>query len=385
MIILHYKEYAEGNVMKVINKIKVGFLLVLGLFTLNLEANPALARQYDMACSACHSQVPALNDMGLSFVRNGLRTSSYDTTALKSALDFNGTDGFFPIGAMVGVSDNSRSDSVNTVTKLYLTGSLTDSLSMWASSKEQFNPDKEDQKLFESGNSQLYFQYNIQEAKHAIRVGLLSPFTQLGNVKRSMGHSGLHGGEGHGDNYFSPLHHSRVNKIKGAEYSYLFDNNILLLASFGEQVKDHHGQGHGYNVEEEDAFLAGVTYRTESNYKVGFIYNHTEVKGDTYYSMILPIEKEFTSFIWNSSLVYANDSNDDYIGIENALTFPMGDSEHIKAIFNVDNDEFDNNNFGYSLGYTKIYKMFFFEAVASRVNTEAYSSSTLRGAVQLIF
>ena len=58
---------------------------------------------------------------------------------------------------------------------------------------------------------------------------------------------------------------------------------------------------------------------------------------------------------------------------------------YIKLIFNADNDQFDNNNFGYSLGYTKIYDMFFFEVVGSRVNTEAYRSSKLMAAVQLIF
>lgn len=132
-------------------------------------------------------------------------------------------------------------------------------------------------------------------------------------------------------------------------------------------------------------FLTGITYRTESNYKVGLIYNYTEVVDDTYYALILPIEKEFTAFIWNSSFVYTNDSNDDYSGLENALTFPIGDMEHIKAIFNLDSDEFDNNNLGYSLGYTKIYKLFSFSAVASRVNTDAYSSSSFMGSVQIFY
>ena len=370
--------------MKMISKMKMGFLLLTGIFTLNLEANPMLARQYDMACSACHSQVPALNDMGLSFLRNGLRTSSFDPTALKSALDSNSTKRFIPIGAMVGISESSKRDTTNVVTKLYMTGSLTESMSLWAASKESFNPDKEDQRLFESGNSQLYLQYNIGEAKHAIRAGLMSTLTQLGNVRRSMAHSGLHGGEGHGLNYFSPLDHSRAGTIKGIEYSYLTDDNILLLASFGEVVnnQDEHGN---LVFDEGNAFLAGVTYKTESNYKIGLIYNNTEVKGDTYYSFILPLEKEFTSLIWNSSLVYANDSYNDYIGLENALTFPMGDMEHIKVIFNVDNDEFDNNNYGYSLGYTKIYDMFFFEVVGSRVITDAYNSNKLMGSIQLIF
>lgn len=372
--------------MKILSKMKMGFLLLVGVFTLSLEANPVLARQYNMECSACHSQVPALNDMGLSFLRNGLRTSSYDTTALKSFLDSNSTKWFIPVGAMVGVSDNSKSDSPNVLAKLYLTGTLTESLALWASSKEQFNQDKEDQKLFESTNSQLYVQYNIMEAKQVIRAGLLSPYTQLGNVARSMAHSGLNGGEGHGMHYFSPLDHANVRKIKGAEYSYLFDNNVMLLASYGEQVKESHGMGHSNAMDEDnDAFLVAVTYKTESEYKIGLIYNQTEVMNETFYSLILPLEKEFSSFTLNSSLVYSNLSDEDYIGLENALTFPIGDMEHIKAIFNLDRDELDNNNFGYSLGYTKIYNMFYFTAVASRVNTETYNSNKLMGSVQLIF
>lgn len=380
--------------MKILTKFKIVFMFMMALFAINLEANPELARQYDMACSACHSQVPALNDMGLSFLRNGLRTSKYDTTALKSFIDSNSSKRFYPVGAMIGVSDNSKSDDFNRLVRLYLTGSLTDSLSVWASSKEQFNSDKSDQELFESGNSQLYFQYNIEEAKHVFRAGLLSPLTQLGNIKRSMGHSGLHGGEGHGLNYFSPLQHANVKKIKGAEYSYLFDNNVLLLFSYGEAVDKSHSYGrdgshghHGNTIEDDNnnAFLAGITYRTDSNYKIGLVYNNTEIKDDTFYSLILPIEKEFTLLTWNTSLVYANDSNEDYIGLENAFTFPLGDMEHVKAIVNADKDEFDNNNFGYSLGYTKIYKMFFFTAVASYVDTDAYSSNKLQGSVQIIF
>ena len=94
--------------MNIAKSVKIGFLFLVGVFTLNLEANPALARQYDMACSACHSQVPALNDMGLSFVRNGLRTSKYDATALKSFIDSNSSKRFMPIGVMVGVDQEGR-------------------------------------------------------------------------------------------------------------------------------------------------------------------------------------------------------------------------------------------------------------------------------------
>jgi len=371
--------------MNIMSKFKIGFIFLVGLFTLNLEANPVFARQYDMACSACHSQVPALNDMGLGFVRNGFRTSKYDPTALQSFIDSNSSKRFYPVGAIVGLSDNSKSDEVNRLVKLYLSGTLTDSLSVYSSTKESFKSSKHDQDLFESGNSQFYFQYNFLEAKHAFRAGLLSPLTQLGNIQRSMSHSGLHGVGNHGDNYFSPLGHANVKKIKGAEYSYLFDNNVLLLFSYGEVVD--HDNSHGSLTDDDDnnAFLSGITYRTASNYKIGLVYNNTEIKGDTFYSLILPIEKEYSLLTWNSSFVYANDSNDDYFGVENAFTFPMGDMEHVKAIFNVDSDQNDDTNFGYSLGYTKIYNMFSFSAVAARVNTETYSSSKLSGTINLIF
>jgi len=412
--------------MKSFKILKPMLLFFLTILTINLEANPVLARQYGMECSACHSQVPALNDMGLGFLRNGLRTSTHDMTALKSFLDDNSSERHYPIGAMIGLSDNSNSDEVNRLVKLYLAGTITDSLSLMALTKESFKSHKSGQRLFESDNSQLYFQYNVSEAKHVFRVGLLSPWTQLGNVKRSMAHSGLHGGVGHGDTYLSPLAHANVKKIKGAEYSYLFDNNILLLFSYGETVdngSDGHNNSndehnlidheellsHGDTVENStsdqlnlsdhqklllygetvensnNAFLGAVKYTTATNYKIGLIYNYIEMERDDYYSLILPIEKEYEYFIWNSSLVYADYANDDYFGLENAFTFPLRDMEHVKAIVNVDRDENDNTNYGYSLGYTVIYKMLFFEAVASRVNTDTYSSNRMGGSVNLIF
>lgn len=451
--------------MKSFTIFKTSFLFFLTVLTMNLEANPVLARQYGMDCSACHSQAPALNDMGLGFIRNGLRTSTYDETALKSFLDENSSKRHYPIGAILGLSDNSYSDDVNRLVKLYMSGTITDSLSLMALSKESFNSNKSDEELFRSNNSQLYFQYNLLEAKHVFRAGLLSPWTQLGNVKRSMAHSGLHGGIGHGNNYLSPLDHANIKKIKGAEYSYLFDNNILLLVSYGQTVdgssSNHsHSSEYDYSIDRDNsnehdnsyendnscehdnscdddnigdhdnsteqeistdhdhdnafdhdfsydrdnlnnhqklllygdaaeksknAFLAAVKYTTASNYKIGLIYNYVDMEHDDYYSLILPIEKEYEHFIWNSSLVYADYLNEDYLGLENAFTFPLRDMEHVKAIVNLDRDASDNTNFGYSLGYTVIYKMLFFEAVASRIDTDTYTSNRLKGSVSLIF
>jgi len=372
--------------MKILTNFKITFMFYVMIFTLNLEANPVFARQYGMECSACHSQVPALNDMGLGFVRNGFRTSTFDTTSLKSLLDENSTNRRYPVGAILGLSDNSKTDEVNRLVKLYLGGTLTESLSLYSSTKESFKSKVHDQKLFESDNSQFYFQYNILEAKHVFRAGLLLPLTQLGNVQRSMSNSGLNGIGNHGDNYSSPLDRADVRKIKGAEYSYLLDNNILLLLSYGEQVNEESNHGNNQiNDENNDAFLTGIKYTTAENYKIGLIYNYVDTDVDDFYSLIVPIEKEYSMLTWNSSLVYANISDEDYIGLETAFTFPLGDMEHIKAIVNVDSDENDDTNYGYSFGYTKIYEMFSFSAVAARVNTETFSSNKATGSINLIF
>ncbi len=363
--------------MNAIINYKITLLFLLAVFTLNLEANPTFARQYNLSCSACHSQLPALNDMGLSFLRNGFRMSKYDTTALQGLLDSNSSARHYPIGAMVGLADNSNGDEVKQLVKLYLSGTITDSLSLMSSTKEAFSSDKSDQKLFQSGNSQSYFQYNFLEAKHVFRVGLLSRLTQLGNIQRSMANSGLNAAGGHEKNYFSPLQHADIKKIKGAEYSYLHDNNLLFLFSYGETIEKQDKSNH--------AFLGGIRYATASNYKIGLVYNYIDEKDDDYYSLILPVEKEYDIFTWNTSLVYANDSGGDYLGLENAFTFPLRDMEHVRAIINADRDENDNSNFGYSLGYNRIYKMFSFSVVASHIDTDTHNDNKLMGFIYLIF
>lgn len=384
--------------MKTTQLFKMSFLFSVLFFTLNLEANPAFARQYDLACSSCHTQAPALNEMGLGFLRNGFRMSSADVTTLQRLRDTNSSNHYSPIGAIIGLSTNSNSDGVNQLVKLYLSGTLTDSLSFMALTKESFSPQKQNQELFVSNNSQLYAQYNLLESKHAVRAGLLSPLTQLGNIERSMGHSGLHINDSHGNRYVSPLQNTNIKKIKGAEYSYLSDNNILLLVSYGKTTNsgpeddlasDYSDSSSfiSHQTEERDnnAFLGGITYKTASNYRIGLIYNQIDLKDTNQYSLLVPIEKEYPHFIWNSALVYVNALEGTYVGLENVFTVPLRDMEHLKVIVNADKDQNNGTNFGYSLGYTNIYKMFIFSAVAGRVNTEIFTENKLNGAINIIF
>jgi len=378
--------------MRQIKYIGLVLLSIFMLLTINLEANPVFARQHNLTCNSCHSQVPALNDMGLDFLRNGFRTSSSDTTTLQRLLDTNSSNHYSPIGAIIGLSDDSKSDEANRLVKLYLTGTLTDSLSLMALTKENFNSQKQNQELFLSNNSQLYIQYNFLESSHVVRAGLFSPLTLLGNIERSMGHSGLHINASHGNNYYSPLQNTNIKKIKGAEYSYLLDNNKLFLVSYGEgtnSASEHDfSSKHSSNpVEDINAkvFLSAITHKTESNYKIGLIYNHIDQKEDNQYSLIVPIEKEYPYFIWNSSLAYMNDSQETYFGLENAFTIPLREMEHLKIILNADKDLNNNSNFGYSIGYTNIYNMFFFSITAGRVNTETFSEDKIGGSINIIF
>ncbi len=369
-------------------------ILFVLFFTCEIKANPTFARQYKIACSSCHTQIPALTAMGLDFVRNGFRMSSYDKTALSSFLDLNDSTRHYPVGAIIGLSDNSQNDEINRIAKLYLSGTLTDSLSLMALSKETFSSEQNDQELFRSYNSQLYLQYNILESKHVLRAGLLTPLTQLGNIKRSMSNSGLHIQEEQGSVYKSPLQHANVKKIKGGDYSYKFDNTLLLLISYGNTIEndqdndfsDAPGHNQSNQNNSDDAYLAGMNYVTNDYYRIGIVYNYMDKGKSDINALILPIEKKYEYFTWNTSLVYSDDSSKgEYYGMENALTFPLRDMEHVKLILNADHDENSANNFGYSIGYTMLYKMFYFTAVASRVNTETFNQSRLSGSISVIF
>ena len=372
--------------MDIYKNMKIVLLLVITLFTLSLEANPVFARQYGMACSGCHTQVPALNDMGLCFLRNGFKTHKGDFTALESLLDLNSTSRSYPIGAIVGLSADSDGGEVGKSVKLYLAGSITDSFSVTANTKETFKDSNNEQKLFSSDNSSFYFQYNPQEVQHVFRAGILSPFTMLGNVQRSTAGAGLNfDTESGSDKYRTPLGNADTKKIKGAEYSYKSSNNILFLASYGE-VMNNSGSGNNAFDDEEYSFLGALKYISESNYRIGLIYSTTDNDTDSQYSLILPIQKEYPLLIWNTSLVYVNNEVDsDYFGIENAFTFPLRDMEHIKVVVNADKDENKNNNYGYSIGYSKIYEMFFFTLNAAHIDTETFSDNQVSGSISIIF
>ncbi len=375
------------------NSLKISIILVLLLFLQSVNATPVFARQYSLQCVTCHTRQPALNEFGMMFLRNGFRLSKDEITALdKSSAN---EDRHYPVGAVVGLNYDSD-DKFQTETKLFLTGSLTKTLSFYGIIKEiSNNSGQNSPEFFDDKGSRYYLQYNPQGNTHVLRAGLLSPLTQLGNVKRAGALAGLNSDEAiQGSNkYKSPLQNSGVEKVRGFDYSYL-RNNILFGIAYGNTINisnsnsgNHTGTGNsnglsfgddgelssgnnsgsgsgnnsgsgssGNNSDDDYNFVASVGYTTRSGYKLGLIYNRFKTKGNNQYSFILPFENNFNSFRFNSSLVYKNSSaENDYYGLENAFTIPLKSSEFIKVIVNADIDEEENNNYGYSLSYSKMF------------------------------
>ena len=144
------------------------------------------------------------------------------------------------------------------------------------------------------------------------------------------------------------------------------------------------GAGGGVMDNDDDYnFVTSIGYTTTSGYKLGLIYNRFQAQGNDQYSFILPFEKNLNHFIFNSSLVYKNSSlENDYYGIENAFTIPLRNYDFVKVVMNADIDEEENNNYGYSLSYSKMFgNMFMLTLTGAGIETnnenDAVISTTL--------
>jgi len=434
------------------------------LFTTSLWATPEFAREQNAQCSVCHSNIPMLNETGREFLRNGFRFSSDDPTSIHNMLKGK-SDGsrHIPLALMLRQSYSSNNHKVSEKVKLYAGGTLTKNVSFFGVTQKVYNHQSNSNApdYFEQKGSRAYFQVNMEGSKHVVRAGLLSPFTQFGNIEKSSADSGLKGGgnsqdhsqqsqqgynknsyrnyrqggytqgqgkgngqgqghgqgqsnaqghgsgqgqgqgqghgsgrQGHGNGqnrYKTPLQISSFAKFRGIEYSYLYDSKWLFLFSYGTPVDEsnqnsqsghNHNSGNigngnfGYynssqrqnNSNDRYQFISGVRYTTDSGYHIGLMYNKFSTKQENSFSLLLPIEKEFDKVIWNSTLVYKNNKiQDDYYGIENAISYALSENSYIRAIFNADRDENSDHNYGYALSYSGIYKsMVLFHITAAR-------------------
>jgi len=416
-------------------------LVLLGLNAISLWATPEFAREQKADCSVCHNAVPMLNETGKSFLRNGFKFSPDEKTSLKKFLSpEEGESRHIPFAAMLGGHYNSETEEFNPKVKLYAGGSITNTISFFGVTQETFNTDDKANapEFFTQKGSRAYFQINLfKENKHVIRAGLISPFTQIGNIQKSSSDSALKGNnntntnnhstgtniqsKGHravnntpqgtprgsqdqqkgNQHYKTPLQNAMFNKFKGIEYSYILNQNWFFLLSYGKKVEENgnshnnhssqltpgKGMGQGQNSIQShpkydpsnDQFITGFRYTTTNSYNIGLFCSIYEDRyEETAYSLIVPIEKEFEKFTFNSTLIYKNNNTDDYYGIENAVTYLINPSMYLRGIINADQDEENNNNYGYSMTYGYMYKTILMHLTLARKDTKEQTDNIIQ-------
>ncbi len=140
--------------------------------------------------------------------------------------------------------------------------------------------------------------------------------------------SGHSGGNTH---YQTPIQNASIGNMKGVEYSYLFNNKLMALISYGESIDkgnqgaNSKGNNQQQNLDDNYQLIGGLQYKTDNGYSVGIIYNRYEKMGQDNFSILLPIEKSFDKAQLISTLVYKDETaqEDSYYGIENSLIYSI--------------------------------------------------------------
>ncbi len=411
---------------------KLQYTLPLGLLIMatSLHATPNFAREYGVSCTTCHTMIPTLNETGEGFLRNGFRFSSEDKPTLQKILhpDTNQSRPI-PLALMLNANYNSEQDDINTKVKLYGGGTLSKNLSFFGVTKDNFNDNNENQEIFTQSSSRLYTQLNFKGNQHLIRVGLISPLTSFGNIQKASADAGLkgynendnsdhaqnntnslqkygntttHGNQGEAQqggntHYQTPIQNATVGNIKGGEYSYLFQDKLLFLLSYGTPIdKSNSNSDHGnsenqttlYSGDDDYQMMGALRYSTDNGYKIGLIYNQYEKEGQENFSALLPIEKRFNKFHIVSTLVYRDENiqEDEYYGWENSLIYTLTEHDYLRGVIDVAQEGEENDeSYGLSLTYSKSYKSALFHLTGARRDTPEESENLFLGSVSLLF
>jgi hypothetical protein len=371
---------------------KLTLLTLLATLSVELNATPIFATQYNMKCKACHSMMPTLNKTGLTFLRNGFRFSKDDQTMASKFLDANSSENrLLPIKGLVGVNTDTKNRSDVEKLNLYFGGSLTDEVSVYAITRSTFNKPV-NHNLFGETNSRAFAQWNPDGNKHVLKVGWMDPLTMFSNLDRTLMDNALMGSglvkkapqsvvkpsyakvpprppvpgadatpqEIQQYNmaimpkqaYLLPVPYAGVGLVKGAEYSYLYDDKVMFLVNYGIPSSP------SYADDAEDTELtAGVELKDIGGYNIGAIYTHSEIGNIESDAYILPIEKEFFDgqVLFQQSFVYKDTDQfeNPYYGSQTTFTYQLDDESQLRGIASVDQDEAENTGKGYSVTYSK--------------------------------
>lgn len=368
----------------------------------SLEASPVFAKQYEMKCSACHVNLPPmLNDTGMKFLRNGFRFSQSDTTTYERTSSADKEKQIYPVAAFLSGVYSSELEKTYPQAILFLTGSLTETTSLFAGLKLGIidkNPEETDEKELttqEEKNklmimgAKVYLQYNLDDkSEQVIRAGIVTPTTPFGNIRKATEHALVSNLQA----YKSPLSIASTKPIVGGEYSYLHNEKTLFYVAAGMKPGSSPGQ----------EIAAGVGYKTDGGFKYGAIYQKImgyddnisaslpqtgvydpDLRVGNRDTLIIQLEKDFGLCYINSSIVYKKDDwyKDDYYGVENGITFPFWDTDSLRFIANIDKD----NRVAVAGTYSKfISDILILSASAEKIETEIYKDNIFEFTVSYV-
>jgi len=432
--------------MKPLQTITIGLIL----YSTTIYATPNFAREYGVSCSTCHTMIPTLNETGEGFLRNGFRFSSGDKPTLKKIIDPAKEESRpIPLAVMLNANYDSEREDVQSKVKLYGGGTLTENLSFFGMTKETFNDGKSDQEIFTQQSSRLYAQLNLKGNQHLLRAGIISPLTQFGNIQKSTADAGLkghnsnsgesqreggergsthqkygnsqegnnqgnqgnsnqgnqgqqgggnQGGQGGNTHYQTPLQNASVGNIKGAEYSYLAKDRLMVLLSYGEPVdKSNRNSSQGNqslndpsNGEDDYQLMGGVRYLADNGYRVGLIYNQYEKMGQENFSALLPLEKRFDNLHWVSTLVYRDENSQEsqYYGWENSLIYALTERDYLRGVVDVgteDREDGEDDSYGLSLTYSRSFDYALIHLTGARRSSPEEDENLFLGSLSLLF
>lgn len=248
---------------KYFTKATISCTLVLLLANLQVQATPAFARSNELACAACHTAYPALNEFGREFKTHGYRLM--DASKGEKTTDFKIQDfGNFPIGAAIisrpYVKDNPGNSEIRAVheLELFMGGVLYKNLSGF------MEVEAEGEDGFGNVLGVTALNYDFNDAFH-VQVAyaptfFADPYSTLSSSRRltAAHYNVLNDKFGHADNG-DKLRHSRQQV---SIFGRLANNKLFYNLGFGGLTGDNIGN-------QSSVGFARIAYEITPNIMIG--------------------------------------------------------------------------------------------------------------------
>jgi len=359
-------------------------IIIFFLFIIELYATPQFAKEQNLNCNACHSSVPTLNDTGKLFLENGFTFSSSEITTLEKFLKNNNSNRYIPATIIVGMNYNTAREDIKPMIKALSAGTISKDLSYFLSLNRM--------------RIKVYGQYKINEKYDKLRFGVLSPFLQSGNIDKISSNSGLKGNNGYSTNpYLTPVQNSYFRNYRGVEYIHLY-KNTTLSTSIGRTLNNSTLQKTNTNTSNspmndldpdsasKNQFITQLNTQLATNRYVGIMYDKIPDSTKTNYSILSYYQDIYNNILFNLIYVYKNNKIlDDYNGIETTVGYSINDSSNLKFIYNIDQDEYNFNNKGYSMVYSKTIDKIMLKVSLAHRDTSTNSEDILQTSISTYF